>query len=217
MANASDDLETFILQRRAKLNISVVELARKAGVTRTTYYKLMKGETEQAKLGTILQLANALEVHPLALLRRMLKDYGALSHTPGTTLYPCDVTGFVQDVTFPDNSLVLVGQVFEKIWEIQNLGKVPWIGRRLVCVDEAVNLRIQSGIAPYQPCLLIPAECSVTIPDTLPEKCVTLSVTFTAPEYPGTFLSYWKMVDADGRFCFPECQGLCCQVKVVAI
>jgi hypothetical protein len=46
---------------------------------------------------------------------------------------------------------------------------------------------------------------------------VEIAVTFQAPIYPCTTISYWKMVDAEGDECFPQLRGLWCKVKVIAI
>jgi hypothetical protein len=50
----------------------------------------------------------------MTVLRHTVKDMETLSHKALTTLYKCDVTGFVQDATIPDNALVAAGQVFMK-------------------------------------------------------------------------------------------------------
>lgn len=217
MTNPANELENFILQRLQKLGMSKAELMRRAELSRTVYYNLIAGNTNQARLSTVFKLADALKLHPMRILRLIVKDMEALSHTEATTLYKCDVTGFVQDVTIPDNALVAVNQVFVKTWEIQNLGKVPWIGRQLICVDEPVQHVAQAGIAPFQSGLLVPDNRCIVIPDTLPEAHVLLSVQFTAPAHPCTVVSYWKMVDEEGKLCFPDNQGLYAQVKVMAI
>ncbi|ALG66471.1 NBR1-Ig-like domain-containing protein [Beggiatoa leptomitoformis] len=62
-----------------------------------------------------------------------------------------DVTGFIADVTYPDNSIVTAGQAFEKIWEIRNLGGQVWENRKLVCCDNAitVSVDIKGAISPH--------------------------------------------------------------------
>lgn len=216
MPTYSDEFDVFVEQRLRELGLSKSEMMRTAELSRTVYYKLASGQTEQARVGTILKLAYALKVHPFFLFRRIIKDLEPLSHSE-PTLYKCDATGFVRDVTIPDNTLVTAGQVFEKVWEIQNLGVVPWFGRRLVCVDAPVNTTIASEVMPPRDYTLLPAEQSIAIPDTLPEERVMLAMTFTAPVFPCSVLSYWKMVDKEGRLCFPANQGLYCQVQVLGI
>ena len=130
-----------------------------------------------------------------------------------------DAVGFIPDVTFPDNSLVSVNSRFVKTWEIQNIGRTEWRGRKLVCVDD--QLEVHSRRADLSlPCErwgLIPASREIVIGTVKPGECVEPSVEFTAPPYPCTVISYWKMVDRDGRFCFSGREGLSCLVQVVAL
>lgn len=212
--DTQNSIEYFIQQRMRKLDLNISELMKQAGLSRTVYYNLVQGKTEQIRLGTVIKLAQVLKVHPVTLLRQVLHNFETISHTK--TLYKHDVTGFIQDLTYPDNTLVFAGQTFEKQWEIQNLGREPWIGRRLQCMDSELN---NSSSNPESPelAMLQPATRSIEIPTTQPQQHVILSVTFTAPEHPGTVLSYWKMVDAQGRLCFPDNRGLSCQVQIIAL
>ena len=61
---------------------------------------------------------------------------------------------------------------------------------------------------------LRPTAMRVAVPTTEPGAVVKLTVEFTAPTTPGTFLSYWKSVYADGTQCFPKAQGLSVKVRV---
>ena len=38
-----------------------------------------------------------------------------------------------------------------------------------------------------------------------------------APKVPGSYISYWKMVDEAGQFCFPHLQGVSVMVRVVSM
>ena len=164
-----------------------------------------------------------LNVHPLVLIRLLFKDKTRTFRVPQLqeTKYDKDYSGFVRDVTIPDNSVVTENQIFEKIWEIQNLGEVEWINRRLVCQDEELIVTKKSGesATPLSSSLahLIPLEKEIPIPTTPPNATVQLAVQFRAPDCPCTTISYWKMVDEFGGICFPEMRGVACQVRVVAI
>ena len=61
---------------------------------------------------------------------------------------------------------------------------------------------------------IVPRVVRIPVPTTLPGEVVRLTVNFTAPAMPGTFLSYWKSVFEDGTLCFPEAQGLSVKVRV---
>ena len=108
---------------------------------------------------------------------------------------------FVSDVTFPDGSSVKVNEKFEKIWEIKNNGLIVFENRFLKEENPGCGLKPE--------CSLVP------LPRTLPGENLQISVVFTAPQYPGTYESYWKMVDASGRQCFPWKKGVRCCVKVI--
>lgn len=50
-----------------------------------------------------------------------------------------------------------------------------------------------------------------------PGETVALSTWFTAPAYAGTVRSYWKLMDEDGAFVFPDIEGIWTEVVVQAM
>jgi DNA-binding winged helix-turn-helix (wHTH) protein len=100
-----------------------------------------------------------------------------------------DRSRFVRDVTIPDGTVVRVKQRFQKIWEIKNVGTVPWIGRFLV--------REGPSEAPGR---LRSAE-RVTIPATTPGETCQIVVELVASDTPGSCYAEWKMTDAGGALC----------------
>jgi len=220
---AAKELSELLRARMAKLKICNADVARRANLSRQTWYNLLNAEIKEAKLSTLVGLANALEIHTLTLLQTYFQGQRTLSHT--STLCasaPDTATGFIADTTYPDNSIVRVGEEFEKVWEIANLGKTPWIGWRLVCVDEHLDVRDKSGTGQYirQDSAqdgLMPLFDSIPIPDTLPGGHVQLGVWFRAPDYPCSVISYWKSVNAQGELAFPHLTGLYCKVKVISL
>lgn len=212
----SQEFEDFFNQRIKELDLTRTEVANRAKVSRQALANLTAGITEQAKLSTILSVARVLKVHPVYLFQLLLTPFP--KYVP-IAKYKCDATGFIADVTVPDNSTVMVDQVFTKIWAIQNIGYVDWLGRQLVCVDKPIeNLPVVNGFDPPSAQRgLMPAQQSIDIPETLSGQTVHLSVEFTAPSYPCSVFSYWKMIDAQGEFCFPQSEGLSCYVQVVLL
>ncbi len=207
----------FLKERIKKLGLSMSEVARRANVSRPELYKMLEGDAE-AKISTLLGLAKALEIQPIDLLRQIFYQIKPppsrlKSKTPG------DFSGFVADVTYPDNETVTAGSEFTKIWRIQNLGTVNWENRRLVCVDEEMMLYRKEGkeFTKMERIDLLPIEREVPIPTTQPGETVDIAVIFRAPIYPCTTVSYWKMVDAAGEECFPQLKGIWCKVTVVAL
>ena len=104
---------------------------------------------------------------------------------------PGDRSRFVRDVTKVDGSWVYINEVFEKTWEIRNVGTVPWKGRFLSREGPASGLgRLKSADR-------------VPIPDTMPGESCTITVQLQAPSTPGSTEARWKMTDAHGRLLLP--------------
>ncbi|MDI1279380.1 NBR1-Ig-like domain-containing protein [Methylobacter sp.] len=213
------EFSTYVKQRADSLGLNMSELARQAGISRQGLYALLDGTTEQAKISTLITLAKALQVHPMVLFRELLHQLDFPKFSTASAKYRFDASGFIQDVTIPDNTTVFTGQVFTKVWEIQNIGHVNWLGRKLVCMDRKADIPVvpEYIAAPEAVRGLIPTRRIIDIPDTLPGESVMLSMEFIAPSYPCSLISYWKMTDEHEEICFPEAEGLSCMVRVVSL
>lgn len=196
----------------------------------------ISGDIKQMKLGTLVHIAQVLNIHPWHLFREFYEanDVGEklkisddeiqnlkLHKVPSVhslmkVLYPGDDSSFIRDVTFPDGELVPINYEFVKIWEIMNSGCVIWDRRRLICVDDRIALSYESknGTKTIEVGSLVPRAQEVPIDRTLPGKSVKIHVSFQTPRFPGTILSYWKMVNEAGEECFPSLTGLYCKVTV---
>jgi transcriptional regulator with XRE-family HTH domain len=113
-----------------------------------------------------------------------------------------DASSFVGD-TIPHGSLMQPGQFFQQTWEVQNIGSVTWEGRRL------------ERQGPVTGPGLISSPRDVEIPTTEPGQTVALSAPLKAPTYDCSSIAYFKMVDADGRLCFPDSYQLGLDVLVM--
>lgn len=207
-----ESLENYIRSRAIELGLSLSEVCRRASISRQTLYTLNQVSQKLPALQTIVSLADALHVHPLRLLQLVFDEVPIAQplkqrHKRG------DHSAFVQE-TIPDGSLVLYGKRFIKTWEVQNVGRVPWEGRFLQCMDEEIVVTTRTGETLKIADGLRPTAMRVAVPTTAPGAVVRLTVEFTAPTTPGTFLSYWKSVYADGTQCFPKAQGLSVKVRV---
>lgn len=207
------NIETFVRHRASKLGLSLAEVCRRTGISRQTLYDLGQVPNRLPALTTVVALAGVLEVHPMRLLQLMFDEVPMKRQVREGDA--ADRSAFVGDVTLPDGAPVLAGSRFLKTWELQNVGTVPWRDRFLVCLDEEVvvytrdgeSLRVASGLAP---------DCArVPVPETPPGEKTCLDVWFTAPDTPGTVLSYWKMAYADGSLCFPDSRGLWAKLRVI--
>lgn len=214
------DFQQFILNRCNELNISIAELARRSCVSRQAMHKIMNDKTASPRLSTIVAMATGLEVTPICLFRNLLHYSEMPNYTSSGAKVKGDGSSFVADVTYPDNSNVPVGQKFIKIWQIQNNGTVDWENREFVCVDVQPIIDVNLPPEVRQPPThfgLMPTSQSVSIPFTAAGDTVKIAVEFTAPPYPCNVMSYWKMVNAKGEFCFPDLLGIYCHVNVIAI
>ena len=210
----------FLKSRAKAQNITLIHLCQLAGISRQTFYSLGKLDNRMPELHTLVRLAMAVNVHPMQLLQLVINSLD-LNWKTKTHYISGDRSGFVQDVTIPDGSLVAPGQTFTKTWEVQNLGNVPWIGRVLRCADAqlVVHRVLDDGTQQQLEIALplLPKVQHIAVPDTLPGETVRLSVDFTAPTQPGGYVSYWKSYFDDGSLCFPDVHGLSCYIQVQGI
>ena len=207
-------LTPYITERTRSLGISQSELCRLAAISRQTLHTLMTEQDKLPTLQTVMAIASALHVHPLRLLQIICDERVPMVATVRAHHKRGDKSAFVRDVSYPDGALVLPGQRLLKTWELQNVGNVPWQGRWLQCMDEEVFVYQRSGEQLHLALPLQPDALRVAIPDTAPGDSVQISVGFTAPNSPGTVLSYWKATHADGRLCYPGARGVWAKVLV---
>lgn len=216
---SASDLADFINRQIRALRLTRTEVAKQAGFSRETLNKLLRAEVAQPTNATIVQLAGALRVAPLYLLRVAYGGSVIPIHTGAKPKYPRDHSSFVRDVSYPDNSIVSANQEFDKVWEIQNTGQQNWEGRILKCMDEEIVTAISDTetVGRLASLMLVPMQTEIPIPGTPPGRTVQLHVLFRAPAYPCTTISRWKMVDADGEVCMPGLTGIWCLVRVMAL
>lgn len=213
-------LETFVMQRCKQLGITRKEFAARAGLSRETLYRLMRGEMGRATVDTVYRFAKAAQVSPIHLLRLVYQDFELGPATVLKTHYPNDHQSFVRDVTIPDNTVVGAGQRFTKVWEVQNTGALVWKQRTYRCIDDRVVLARQRDDGTLEPLVeanLLPLVREVSCPTVKPGETVQITVDFKAPSFPCETMSLWKMFDQEGEACFPEHTGLWCKVHVVAL
>lgn len=208
-------IDVFVRQRSAQLGLSLAELCRRAGISRQTLYELERLPQKLPSLTTVVALAQALDVHPLRLLQFVF-DMVPMKPAHRRAMAG-DRSAFVADVTHPDGSTVSPGQRFLKVWALQNVGTVPWHGRALLCRDDEVAIYDTGNAKVLVSPGLQPEQRSVPLPDVAPGDTVQVAVWFRAPSQPCSVVSYWKMVDAEGRICFPAAAGLWVMVRVVSL
>ena len=212
------DLGAYMRKAIDNRGISISDLSRQTGLSRQAIHKILNGDIVEPDLSTIAKLCGALGMHLIPPIREQLKGMCFPMRERTMPHFVGDDVGFVGE-TIPDNSIVSINTEFVKCWEIQNVGVIPWRNRRLVCVDEQIELRSRSDTfaKPNSRRGLKPKTRIVRISDTSPGEIASIEVEFLAPSYPCCAISYWKMTSEGGEFCFPELEGLSCLVRIVAI
>lgn len=95
---------------------------------------------------------------------------------------------FVKDLNLMDGSVVVAGTSFTKVWRVRNSSdSLTWLaGCRLVCVGGDLL-----GASPQ----------GYLVPPLPPKEALDLVVKFVAPQKPGRYLSYWRLITpANKRF-----------------
>jgi hypothetical protein len=115
---------------------------------------------------------------------------------------PGDASTFIDD-TIPHGTLLKPGAIFVKSWRIRNSGRVPWIGRQLERQGPVTGPGLISSLR-YIPIL-----------DTEPGEVVRVSTPLKAPTYDCASIAYFKMIDAQGKLCYPDSCSLGLDVLVL--
>jgi hypothetical protein len=196
-------LNKYIKKQMVLLDLNESQLAKKSGVVKQKLNLILNNNVPTySQMPTFVKLAHFFQVAPeyLVILNQKMSARSTLN-----SKYPKDHSGFVSDVTIPDDTIMKMGEVFEKTWKIQNLGKHIWQNRFLICANS------DDKLSHY----LEPACEKISIKTTEPFETVEITVKFTAPQHPDTYISYWKMHDIVGDLCFPSLSGLFCRIIVL--
>ncbi|MBC8332876.1 MAG: hypothetical protein H8E28_12910 [Anaerolineae bacterium] len=141
----------------------------------------------------------------------------APSVTPTFTLAPptetplpedCNQASVIEDVTIPDGALVDPGEVFLKIWRVQNTGSCTWQWGSFWLVFDSENQMNGPDLArayfyPSQPVLdlatLGNAAWNGVLGEVAPGEVVDIPLLLQAPDKPGVYRSHWHLQDKAGN------------------
>ncbi|ADU34371.1 NBR1-Ig-like domain-containing protein [Variovorax paradoxus] len=208
--NTETRLHGLLIRRARELGKTLKMMAIEAGLARSGLYKLADGTIRDPSVHTLLRLAAAMEVSPIALIRLYgdinapagVRDRGGSSLGRAQGLNDSrDAAMLNADVTIPHHAVVNGGEVFEKVWEVQNVGEVFWMGRRLVRVDRSCS-RIDADLSAESRLHLASAAREIVIPNTPPGGVVRLSARFSAPRENCSIASVWRIEDQALRPCY---------------
>lgn len=115
---------------------------------------------------------------------------------PGTSpALPADTPDdalFLQDITYPDGTVLWQGERFTKTWNIENSGSTTWDSSyKLVYVDSEPRDYSMAQEGQTVIPIIHPVE---------PREQVQLSVKMVAPETIGTYINYYRMMTGEGVF-----------------
>jgi hypothetical protein len=110
----------------------------------------------------------------------------APTFTPSSTQNTCDVVGPGNpiDVTIPDDTEIVVGATFTKVWRLVNQGTCTWTNQYAVVWDSGDQLGVENVVF-----------LDGSVP---PGASVDISVEMKAPTTPGSYQSNWKLRNASG-------------------
>jgi hypothetical protein len=100
-----------------------------------------------------------------------------------TAVTYCDWATFIKDVTIPDGIQLSPGEVFTKVWRLQNRGTCTW--------TPDYDVVFYSGSQMSGASMQIPGYVA-------PGQSIDMAVTFTAPSTPGHYVSYWILRNPSG-------------------
>lgn len=108
-----------------------------------------------------------------------------LTSTITETEVPCDRAAFVKDVSIPDDTELIPGEDFTKVWQLRNAGSCTWNSAYSLVFDHGDSM---DG----------PASKSLTAGTVAPGQVVDISVDLTAPSSPDTYQGWWKIRNPTG-------------------
>lgn len=95
-----------------------------------------------------------------------------------------DKAAFVGDVTVPDDTVFRQGETFVKTWRLYNAGECTWDERYAMIFAGGDNLS---------------SAASISLPKTLPNQVMDVSLDMTAPQQGGQYVSRYLIQSPDGR------------------
>jgi len=96
----------------------------------------------------------------------------------------CNNLAFIRDVNLPAGTVVGKEEEITKTWKVQNIGTCEWKFQYRLAFLSGDDLRASGDYIRKQVAIWDWSE---------------VSISFTSPSKPGTYTSYWRMVDGDGK------------------
>ena len=202
-------LAKFLRDRMEELALTNSDVARRANISRQTWYRLLNADIDEARLNTLEKIANALDTHVMSLLRLHFTQHKSTQSQQGTEKDQLDINGYVEHMTHPNHSTVYAGETFTKIWRLTNISEDIWENLCLECDDDKKG---------QEDTLYLKSRYSkVLLPKTSPGQSVDIPVTFKAPQHACTATSKWKATNEGKVIKEADFGSLRCLVEVVTL
>ncbi len=122
---------------------------------------------------------------------------------PTATSQPCNRASFVEDITIPDNTPIVVGKAFTKTWKLKNVGSCTWTSGYQVVFDSGDQM---GG----------PSSQQLTNGTVAPGQTLEVSINLVAPNSTGTYKGNWKLKDSSGAIFALSTGPFWVQIKATA-
>ena len=140
-----------------------------------------RAPTSQATVPPLIAPVFTRPPQPTAAAPTATNDIASLFPSPTP---PCASSlRYIQDVNFPDNTIVQPGQRIVKTWLVENNGSCNW--------DAQYRLRFTGGVP-------LGAEAERALDPARAGTQATLQISFVPPDTPGTYRSEWRAYDPSG-------------------
>ncbi len=155
-----------------------------AAQTAETRGTLQAGQTAVAQL-TLLAAIPTMPPEPPTAPATLPPTLTPLPASPTPLPFPCYQAAILADISAPPNSVLPVGAAFVKTWNIRNSGACPW--------STQFSL-VLSGGDPMGTATIFPIGSQIE-----PGENLNLSITLTAPGFPGVHQGNWFLRSPNGE------------------
>lgn len=134
--------------------------------------------------------------------QRIANDQEESDFSKYMPLYPGDAVNNYSNINWIEANTY---EIIKVKFDIQNIGSVTWLNRKLVFIKEKTS------------CPIPRTECEINIPNIEPQQNFTKEIEMETRGSEGDFHCHFEMRDADGNNCFPNRNSFDIHIKVVFV
>ncbi|MCT7724455.1 MAG: hypothetical protein N5839_00745 [Lactobacillus iners] len=121
--------------------------------------------------------------------QRIANDQEESDFSKYMPLYPGDAVNDYSNINWIEANTY---EIIKVKFDIQNIGSVTWLNRKLVFIKEKTS------------CPIPRTECEINIPNIEPQQNFTKEIEIETRGSEGDFCCHFEMVDSNGNNCFPN-------------